>query len=216
MENKLFFFSLLIFFLNLELSYQKNNNNNNYNDNDKINVKESSNLFESNPYLVLGIPPWTKYESVKKRYKKLKERFKSKNKINSLEFKSYKEAYERITKDFEENNYQDKSFLGVVKATIKKLFIYELILFAFLFFTWAIYRFSSFATFLVIVFVSVDNIIPHLFSSISVQYIFSFCLAIFLYFGNSLFCKSKEDKDNDDNAMSNGKKRTRRRFEKYE
>lgn len=209
MEKNLFLIILLIFFFNICYSYEKNNNYGN--------KTEEINFFESNPYQILGIPPWTKFEHIEKRYNKLKEKFESKNKLKSEEFKAYKEAYKRIKKEYEENGGKEKTFFGVIKNSFKKLFLYELILFAVLFLSWTIYKFSSFAAFLVIVCVSVNNLIPHFFSDMTIQYIFSFCLAIFLYFGNSLLCKNKEDKSEDDGHREkrNGT-RIRRRFEKFE
>ena len=114
MAKNLFLIILLIFFFNICYSYEKNNNYGN--------KTEEINFFESNPYQILGIPPWTKFEHIKKRYNKLKEKFESKNKLKSEEFKAYKEAYKRIKKNTKKMVAKKKHFLELLKILSKNYF----------------------------------------------------------------------------------------------
>ena len=86
--------------INIVLSSNENIYNT-YNDYNRYNnyeePKENKDFSrESNPYLVFGVPPWTKFKDVKKRYKKIKEKMKQKNLLNSLQFQRYKTAFEEI------------------------------------------------------------------------------------------------------------------------
>lgn len=206
---------LLIILINLVFSFNEENNNENTNENEIDFAKEP------NPYLVLGVPPWTKFQDIKKRYKKITEQMKRKNELNSIKYKRYQTAFEQIKNIHKKNNYKDQTFFDVVKTTITNIFLYEFIIFAILSLSWAIYTFNTFAALLVATFISVDNVIPHWFPNVLYQYIFSFFLTLVIYFRKYFLSgKKNEDKNEDDNSNSNndeqkGKKR-RRRFEKIE
>ena len=78
MKTKLIIIIIPIYLINFVLSQSKEN-------------KDSS-----NPYLVFGVPPWTKFKYITKRFKKIKEDFKKKNSLNSMKFKKYEAAYEHL------------------------------------------------------------------------------------------------------------------------
>ena len=171
------------------------------------------------PYLVFGVPPWTKYKDIKKRYNKIKKEMKEKNLLNSLKFKRYKNAFENLEQIYKKNNYKDQSFFDVIKTTIKNIFFYESIIFAVLFLSWAVYKYNSFAALLVATFFSVDSIIPHWFSNAIIQGIFSFILTLIIYFRNYYLPGGKnEEENNNENENTNNimGRRKRRRFEKIE
>ena len=174
---------------------------------------------EANPYLVFGVPPWTKFKDVKKRYKKITQTMKQKNMLDSMQYKRYKIAYEELEQRYRKNNYKDKSFFDVIITTIKNIFFYEIIFFAILFLSWSIYTFNTFAALLVATFISVDSIIPHWFSNFIVQCCFSFILTLIIYFRDYFFHGKKNNEDNNDNENINSNisgKRKRIRFEKIE
>lgn len=201
---------LLILLINLVFSFNEENNAQNEIDFAK----------EPNPYLVLGVPPWTKYKDIKKRYKKLTEKMRQKKEENSFQYKRYQTAFEQIKKIYKDNNYKDKTFFDVLKTTIGNIFLYEFIIFAILSLSWAIYKFNTFAALLVATFISVDNVIPHWFSNQLYQYIFSFILTLVIYFRKYFLGGGKNEEKNEEGSNNNndepkGKKR-RRRFEKIE
>lgn len=217
MKAKIFVLILIIFIslLSLVSSFNEENHNNYQNENGNENDFSK----ESNPYVVFGVPPWTKFKDIKKKYSKIKEKMKQKNQINSMEFKRYKMAYEQIKKIYKDNDEKDKTFLDVLITTIKHIFWYEFIIFAGLFLSWAIYTFNTFAALLVGTFICIDNLIPHWFSNSMYQYIFSFILTLIIYFRNYLFCGKKKNDENDNNNETNvdkSGKRKRKRFSKIE
>ena len=217
MKAKIFVLILIIFIslLSLVSSFNEENHNNYQNENGNENDFSK----ESNPYVVFGVPPWTKFKDIKKKYSKIKEKMKQKNQIHSMEFKRYKMAYEQIKKIYKDNDEKDKTFLDVLIITIKHIFWYEFIIFAGLFLSWAIYTFNTFAALLVGTFICIDNLIPHWFSNSMYQYIFSFILTLIIYFRNYLFCGKKKNDENDNNNETNvdkSGKRKRKRFSKIE
>lgn len=217
MKAKIFVLILIIFIslLSLVSSFNEENHNNYQNENGNENDFSK----ESNPYVVFGVPPWTKFKDIKKKYSKIKEKMKQKNQINSMEFKRYKMAYEQIKKIYKDNDEKDKTFLDVLITTIKHIFWYEFIIFAGLFLSWAIYTFNTFAALLVGTFICIDNLIPHWFSNSMYQYIFSFILTLIIYFRNYLFCgkkKNDENSNNDETNVDKSGKRKRKRFSKIE
>lgn len=217
MKAKIFVLILIIFIslLSLVSSFNEENHNNYQNENGNENDFSK----ESNPYVVFGVPPWTKFKDIKKKYSKIKEKMKQKNQIHSMEFKRYKMAYEQIKKIYKDNDEKDKTFLDVLITTIKHIFWYEFIIFAGLFLSWAIYTFNTFAALLVGTFICIDNLIPHWFSNSMYQYIFSFILTLIIYFRNYLFCGKKKNDENDNNNETNvdkSVKRKRKRFSKIE
>ena len=217
MKAKIFVLILIIFIslLSLVSSFNEENHNNYQNENGNENDFSK----ESNPYVVFGVPPWTKFKDIKKKYSKIKEKMKEKNQIHSMEFKRYKMAYEQIKKIYKDNDEKDKTFLDVLITTIKHIFWYEFIIFAGLFLSWAIYTFNTFAALLVGTFICIDNLIPHWFSNSMYQYIFSFILTLIIYFRNYLFCGKKKNDENDNNNETNvdkSGKRKRKRFSKIE
>ena len=217
MKAKIFVLILIIFIslLSLVSSFNEENHNNYQNENGNENDFSK----ESNPYVVFGVPPWTKLKDIKKKYSKIKEKMKQKNQIHSMEFKRYKIAYEQIKKIYKDNDEKDKTFLDVLITTIKHIFWYEFIIFAGLFLSWAIYTFNTFAALLVGTFICIDNLIPHWFSNSMYQYIFSFILTLIIYFRNYLFCGKKKNDENDNNNETNvdkSGKRKRKRFSKIE
>ena len=218
---------ILITLINIALCSDEENIYNTYNDYNRYNkynnYEETSEdkdfSRETNPYLVFGVPPWTKFKDVKKRYKKIKEKMKQKNLLNSLQFQRYKTAYEQIEQTYRKNDYKDKNFFDVIKTTIKNIFYYEFMVFAVLFVSWAIYKFNTFAALLVATFVSVDNVIPHWFPNGIFQYCFSFILTLIIYFREYFLNGKKKEEDNKENENINSDntgKRKRRRFEKIE
>ena len=217
MKAKIFVLILIIFISLLSLVSSINEENHNNYQNENGNENDFSK--ESNPYVVFGVPPWTKFKDIKKKYSKIKEKMKQKNQMHSMEFKRYKMAYEQIKKIYKDNDEKDKTFLDVLITTIKHIFWYEFIIFAGLFLSWAIYTFNTFAALLVGTFICIDNLIPHWFSNSMYQYIFSFILTLIIYFRNYLFCGKKKNDENDNNNETNvdkSGKRKRKRFSKIE
>ena len=200
---------LLISLINVVFSQYSDSDNNNKTD------KEKDYSREPNPYLVFGVPPWTKFKDIQKRYKKITDKMKQRN-SNSAKYKQYKIAYEQIEQYYKKNNYQDKNIFDIIKTTIINIFYYECIIFSVLFISWAIYKFNTFVALLVATCVSVDSIIPHWFSKMIYQYIFSFTITIIIYFREYIFYgkKTEENNENKDNNVTG--RRIRKRFEKIE
>ena len=172
---------------------------------------------ESNPYLIFGVPPWTKYQDIQKRFNKITTKMRQRNLINSKQYQRYKVAFEEIEQIYKKNNYKDKSFSDVVQTTIINIFFYEFAIFAILIVSWTIYTFNTFAALLVATSVSVDNLIPHWFSRAMYQYIFSFILTLVIYFRSYIFYGTKNEEQKDEVVNNNvSGRRIRRRFEKIE
>ena len=206
--------TLFISFINLIFSLNQENSNNDDTYNNEGNIDFSK---EPNPYLILGIPQWTKFKDIKKRFKKIKEKMKQANKLNSVEYMKYKTAFNQIEKIYKDNNYEDKSFLDILKMTIKNIFIYEFFVFAALFLSWAIYKFNTFAALFVAISIAIDNVIPHWFSNIIIQYVFSFLLTLFIYFRDYFLPRKKIEEENNENSNDNNiKGKKRKRFQKIE
>ena len=213
--NNILFITLFISIINLILSLNEENFNNDDTYGKDIDIDFSK---EPNPYLILGVSQWTKFKDIKKRFKKIKEKMKLSNKLNSIEYKKYKTAFNQIEKIYKDNDYKDKSFLDILKITIKHIFIYEFFVFAALFLSWAIYKFNTFAALFVATSIFIDNIIPHWFSNIIFQYAFSFLIALIIYFRDYFLSSKKiEEEENENYSIDNninGKKR--KRFQKIE
>ena len=213
--KNILFIILFISFINLILSFNEEDSNSDNKFGNDIDIDFSK---EPNPYLVLGISQWTKFKYIKKRFKKIKEKMKKENKINSMEYKKYKTAFNQIEKIYKDNDYKDKSFLEILKITIKHIFLYEFFIFAALFLSWAIYKFNTFAALFVATSIFIDNIIPHWFSNIIFQYVFSFLLSLIIYFRDFFLSGKQIEEENNENYIIdkniNGKKR--KRFQKIE
>ena len=166
-----------------------------------------------NPYLILQIPPWSKFKDVKKRYNQLLSD--KKNNIERIQL--IQKAYNIIEDEFKNNKKKDKTFFQVLKATIKQIILYESLMIGIILLTWLIYRFNTLVGWMIVSFVGIDKIIPHVFNTMLHQYIFSFVFGIFLYFRNYFFSfisiKKIEEENNHqgDNGM-----RKRKRFKKVE
>ena len=213
--KNILFITLFISFINLILSFNEEDSNSDNKFGNDIDIDFSK---DPNPYLVLGISQWTKFKDIKKRFKKIKEKMKKENKINSMEYKKYKTAFNQIEKIYKDNDYKDKSFLEILKITIKHIFLYEFFIFAALFLSWAIYKFNTFAALFVATSIFIDNIIPHWFSNIIFQYAFSFLLSLIIYFRDFFLSGKQIEEENNENYIIdkniNGKKR--KRFQKIE
>ena len=230
MSQKKYFFLLLILFISFIeiLSFKQNkddlNQKNSYKKNNKRRDNTSSdneNSYFGNPYFILKIPPWSKFKDIKKRYIKLRETAKANNKINSDEFQKYKKAYRSLEEEYEKNEYKENTFFGVLFNTIKNIILYELVMLFLLLISWLVYKFNKYAALLVVTFVTIDNIIPHWFSTMFTQYIVSFILGTIIYFKDFfysfIFNKKVDDNDNNINSNNNiGGGRKRRRFVKVE
>ena len=211
-----------ILLINFKLLSTTTNDENEKNSNFHFKIKrnkssDEDDLYVSNPYTILRISPWTKFEDVKKRYEKLKEKAYISNKQNSKRFKLITKAYDEIYETYKKNNYTDKTFFDVLWETIKNIFIYEIAMLTILFITWFVYKFNTYAALLVVSFVAIDNIIPHWFGTMFTQYIVSFIVGTILYF-NEYFCAficGKKNKGNN-NTYNNVEQGHRRRFVKYE
>ena len=214
-KKKILFYSII--FLNLvviisTIKYEKNYNYNSYN-------SEGEESFSGNPYLILRVAPWAKFKDIENRYTRLKDRAEAQNTIYSKRFKLYTYAYEKIKSDYEKNNYKDKSFFGVLKTAFRNILIYELIMLGMLLLSWFIYKFNKFAAWLVMTFVTIDNLIPHWFNTMLTQYIVSFVIGIIIYFREYLYpfiCDSKNNNENNNTNINTRNARKRRRFEKIE
>ena len=213
--KNILFITLFISFINLILSFNEEDSNSDNKFGNDIDIDFSK---DPNPYLVLGISQWTKFKDIKKRFKKIKEKMKKENKINSMEYKKYKTAFNQIEKIYKDNDYKDKSFLEILKITIKHIFLYEFFIFAALFLSWAIYKFNTFAALFVATSIFIDNIIPHWFSNIIFQYVFSFLLSLIIYFRDFFLSGKQIEEENNENYIIdkniNGTKR--KRFQKIE
>ena len=181
--------------------------------------------FTTNPYMIFKLPPWTKFEVIKKKYEDLQKKAIALNKTHTHKYKLLKKAYDKIYEEYKDNNYQDETFFSILKKTIKNIFTYEFIVLFLLFVTWFVYKFNTYAAYLVGAFVAIDNIIPHWFGTMLTQYIVSFIFGTVLYFRNYVyfFICSKKDKQKGNNNSSNqnisnnnGHRLIRKRFEKIE
>ena len=228
MSQKKYFillFFLFISFINIS-SFEQNENDLNqkytYKQNYQKKYNTSSgneNSYSGNPYFVLKIPPWSKFKDIKKRYQKLRDKAKAHNTINSNEFQEYRKAYRALEEEYEKNDYEEKTFFGVLFKTFKNIIYYELIVLLLLFISWFVYTFNTYAALLVVTFVTIDNLIPHWFSTMFTQYIASFILGTIIYFKDFLcafICKKKIDNNNSNNNGNTDGGRRRRRIEKVE
>jgi hypothetical protein len=176
--------------------------------------------FFENPYLILRVAPWTKFEVIQKKFSKISAKYIAYNKTNSKRYIEMKKAFKILEKEYEKNNRVDKTFFSVLKKTFKTLLFYEGIMLTLIFITWFVYEFNAFAGMLVAVFVAIDNIIPHWFDTMLSQYIVSLILGTLIYFNQyflSFICPNKND--NSDNSSSSSEYSggiRRRRFEKIE
>ena len=208
MSNKLYFFLLLILFSILS---------------EMSSAEEEE--FTTNPYIIFKLPPWTKFEVIKKKYETFKEKAIASNRTHTQKYKLMRKAYDKIYEEYKNNNYKDETFFSILIKTIKNIFTYEFIVLLLLFVTCFVYKFNTYSAYLVGAFVAIDNIIPHWFGTMLTQYIVSFILGTVLYF-RSYFCsficgkKNKQkgnNKDSNQNISNNsGYKLTRKRFEKIE
>lgn len=235
MSKKLFFILFLIFitlFIIISPKDKKKNDYNAYNNTKNKKKGNSSHYsdseeedspFTENPYLILQIPPWTKFEDIQKRFITISAKAIAQNKTNTKKFKKMKNAYKVLEKEYEKNNKKEKTFFGVLMTTIKRILLYEFIMLGIVFITWFIYKFNTYAGVLVAAFVTIDNLIPHWFNTMITQYIVSFIFGTILYF-NEFFCPflcKKKGKEEDNQTHNNGNSnssgsRKRRRFEKIE
>ena len=215
-KKNFLFYSIII--LNLvviifTIKFEKNFNHNSYN-------SKGEESFSGNPYLILRVAPWAKFKDIENRYTRLKDRAEAQNTIYSKRFKLYTYAYEKIKSEYEKNNYKDKSFFGVLKTAFRNILIYELIMLGMLLLSWFVYKFNKFAAWLVMTFVTIDNLIPHWFNTMFTQYIVSFVIGTIIYFREYLYpfiCGSKNNNENNNTNNSNtGNARKRKRFEKIE
>lgn len=215
MSKKIFFLLLCILLLSCFKIITSNEENEN--DHSKKKGFQKEEHFSQNPYLILQIPPWSKFEDVEKKYNKLKDKAEAKNRINTKKFKLYQQAYKAIKKEYKNNNYKEKSFIGVLFKAFKKIIFYELVMLTFLFLSWFVYQFNTYAALLVVTFVAIDNIIPHWFNSMLIQYIVSFILGTIIYFKDYFLGNNKKgnNDNNRDNKDGDGV-RQRRRFKKIE
>ena len=87
-----------------------------------------------------------------------------------------------------------------------------------LFVSWFVYKFNTYAALLVVTFVTIDNLIPHWFSTMFTQYIVSFILGTIIYFKDFLcaFISNKKVDNNNSNNNGNAGSGRRRRIEKIE
>ena len=206
---------------------KKGNESNSFNNTknekkDNSSNSENEGVYLDNPYLILQVAPWTKFEVIKKEYAKIKSKYIAQEKTNTKKFKKIKRAFEFLEKEYEKNNHEDKTFFSVLIGAFKTLLFYEGIMLLLLLITWFIYKFNTYAGVLVGTFVAIDNIIPHWFDTMLTQYIVSLILGTIIYFNKYFFpfLRKKKDEDNDDdndtnNNTSNGGVK-RRRFEKVE
>ena len=226
MSQKKYYILLLVLFISFVniLSIEQNENDLNqkhsYKQNNKRKYNTSSgDSYSGNPYFVLKIPPWSKFKDIKKRYQALRDKAKEHNRINSNEFQEYRKAYRALEEEYEKNEYQEKTFFGVLFTTITNIICYELIMLLLLFVSWFVYKFNTYAALLVVTFVTIDNLIPHWFSTMFTQYIVSFILGTIIYFKDFLcafLCNKKVDNNNSNNNGNTGGGRRRRRIEKVE
>ena len=208
MSNKLYFFLLFILFSIIS------------------EVSSDEEEFTTNPYMIFKLPPWTKFEVIKKKYEDYKERAIASDRTHTHKYKLMKKAYDKIYEEYKNNNYQDVTFFTILFRTIKNILTYEFIVLFLLFVTWFVYQFNTYAAYLVGAFVAIDNIIPHWFGTMLAQYIVSFILGTVLYFRSyfcSFICGSKnkqkgnsKDHSQDSSSSSSGRRVIRRRFEKIE
>ena len=224
MSIKLFIFLLFILISSFIIisSNEENGNENGKNKKNKKSQKENNinenNNFIGNPYLFLRVPPWSKFEDVKKRFNHLKEKAIFQKKTNTNNYNKLKKAYEKIEEEYITSGYKEKTFFGVLINTFWNIFIYEFLMIVLLFITWFVYKFNTYAALLVVVFVTIDNLIPHWFGTMLTQYIVSFLLGTIIYFrGFFLSFIYGENKNNtNDNENTNNGHVKRRRFEKIE
>ena len=214
MSHKIFIFLLFILILTFIVSSNKENENM-YNS--ETNNKDDDLI--GNPYFILKVPPWAKFKDVRKRYNKLKEKAELKKKTNTKVYKKIEKAFKILEEEYIKNDYKDKTFFEVLFNTFKNIFFYELIMLVLLFITWFIYKFNTYAALLVVVFVTIDNLIPHWFSTMFTQYVVSFLLGTILYFREYFYpfiCGKKENSNDFNENTNNGGSFKRRRFEKIE
>ena len=140
-----------------------------------------SDFIQANPYLILHIPPWEKYEIIKKKFERLTEKYQNLDRINTLKYEKIYNAFVKIKAEHEKNNFNDKSFYDVLKDTLKNIIYYESIMVIIIISTWIFVKFNSFISYQITVFIAIDNIIPHWFESIIIQYIVSFLLGTLIY-----------------------------------
>ena len=193
MVKKTFF--ILVILLKLFLIISSTEENNNETNKENSNSSNSNETFPHNPYLILKIPPWSKFKDVVARYSRLKDKLEA-NQLNEIQFQIYTKAFEKIKEDYIKNNKTEKTFSDVLSTTFRHIFFYELIILVLLSITWFIFKFTTYVAILVGTFVAIDNIIPHWFNNMQTQYLVSFALGTIIYYRN-FFCKKKQDEVGD-------------------
>ena len=226
MSQKIFiiiFITLFIFISSLKdekkSEYDSFNNTKGKKNQNSSNSENDLAFFE-NPYLILRVAPWTKFEVIQKKFSKISAKYSAHNKTNSKRYQEMKKAFITLEKEYEKNNREDKTFFSVLKKTFKTLLFYEGIMLTLIFITWFVYEFNAFAGVLVAVFVAIDNIIPHWFDTMLSQYVVSLIVGTLIYFNQYLLpwiCPSKNDNsDNSSSSSGHSGGIRRRRFEKVE
>ena len=157
----------------------------------KSNSTDDTEIFPQNPYLTLHLPPWSRFDDVKKKYTELFEKESDADKLKVLT-----QAYDKIKDEYIKNNKKEKTIFTVIKTAIWNTGYYEIVLGAVLLLTWLLYKLNRYGVWLVISYVAVDKIIPHWFDTMSMQYIASFIIGTVLYLRSyilNFICPTKKD-----------------------
>ena len=171
-------------------------------------LTNSLNLREllSNPYRVLGIPPWSSMKKIKRRYNELVRKYHpDKSETGDREnFELIQKAFEVIKKKRKESeeNEEDISFSFVIRSTIGDILNVELI-FGFIYMVaYFVYKFNKLIYvpffYMIISFTLIDNIFPHFFKETFLEYIACIFIGWFLYSRHKQFFNNEQKNNSDD------------------
>ena len=157
--------------------------------------------FVQNPYRILGLPPWTSMEKIKKKHKELVKKYHpDKSEGNREIFESIQQAFEKIKKERKETEEDENlSFSSVVKGTISKVLNIEVLFVAAYSVSYITFKFQSLIYvplfYMIISFTIIDNLFAHFFSEEIIEYITCVIAGWFLYTQHKkYFNKNPEEK----------------------
>ena len=167
----------------------------------EFNFKGLLNQYTLSPYRVLGIPPWSTDNAIKKKYKTLARKLhpdKNPSPNAKDEFQIVQKAYEEIKKtrklESSNDNSHLKGFNSFLSETFTEIFRTQSLFNLIYLICWLIYKFNQFIfkpmIFVIITFNLIDTVFPHIIQSQTSVIIVTAILTITLHF----FTRSKKQK----------------------
>ena len=141
-----------------------------------------------NPYRVFRLPPWTSMKKIKKKYNELVKKYHPDKSHSDTrkQFELIQKSYDLIKKMRKENeeNEEEMNFPSLIVETIRSIMNVEIIFFAIYMIASITYRFQRLIAiplfYMIISFTFIDNMLPHIFSSETKEYITCIIIGIIL------------------------------------